>query len=282
MDTKLIVDAGATKTRWVLLVHGKTVSDVTSGGFNPYYVHAKKSDTVFKEIVPEEVKQKNPDEIHFYGTGCSTAENCAMIHTLFKNLFPDSTVNVSHDMTGTAIALFGNSEGVASILGTGSNSCVWDGKQVIENVPSLGWLLGDQGSGTYLGKLILTHILSGKAGAGLQQAFYRYVGMDFKEVLQTLYQSEHPNRWIASLAKFAALHQDNDEIKMLIKKNFTDFYNEQLSRYPRIKHYNIGFTGSVAFHFQELLKEVMNQKGLHISKIIKEPMEGLIAYHKNR
>ncbi len=281
METKLIVDSGTTKTRWVFLKNGEKTLDITTAGFNPYYITKNKAGFFFREIVPAPLNGLSPGFIYFYGTGCSSGENCSLVRSLFYNSFPESDITVCHDLTGTAVALFGKGKGVACILGTGSNSCVWDGKTVTENVPSLGWMLGDEGSGTYLGKLILAEVLSGKADKELQYLFYRYTKMDFTEVLHKLYNSGEANRWIASLSRFAEEYKDNREIARLIRKNFEDFYREQIGRYDNIHNLDIGFIGSVAYHFQDILKEVMLQYGLHVSKILKEPMEGLIAYHKN-
>ena len=169
---------------------------------------------------------------------------------------------------------------ITGILGTGSNSCLWDGEKILENVPSLGFMLGDEGSAVYLGKLLLKKILSGKADAGLTRSFYQYTGMTFGTVLHKIYKDSHANRWIAGLSPFVTENIQHPLMKEIAEKNFHDFMVHQISEYSGFKDVEISFVGSVAYHLQDVLKEVMQEEGLKTGIILQNPMDGLIDYYR--
>ncbi len=281
MVTKLIVDGGATKTEWVLLRNGKISKRFISQGFNPYYTDKNKLSILFNKIVPKSIDNNTIDYIWFYGTGCSNKENCKSVSTMFENYFSNAKVFVHHDLYGTALALFQDKSGIACILGTGSNSCIWDGKKIVKNIPSLGYLLADEGSGTYLGKLLLKEILTDKTDIKLKQLLFEYTGLDFNGILNKVYHKPDANRWIASLAKFAKVYINHPDINSIVRKNFQDFFIGQIVRYDGFEKLPVGFTGSIAFYFQDTLKKVSAMYNIKITGIMKEPMQGLVNYHKN-
>jgi N-acetylglucosamine kinase-like BadF-type ATPase len=280
MTKILIVDSGSTKCEWVLLSDGMVSGQYFSQGFNPNYINDSEIGLRFEQLLPDKIKSEEIDKIYFYGTGCSTVENCNMVKKLFLSGFPEAGVFVNHDLTGTAVSLFKNGEGIACILGTGSNSCHWNGKKIVSSVPSLGYLIGDEGSGTYLGKLILKYILSGKSSETLKKKFFEYVELDFGGVIRKIYSEKNSNAWIASLSNFAYANMENEEIIDIVKTNFNDFLSENILKYEKCRDLPVAFTGSVAYHFKEILEEVMNGEGMKISNVTKSPMEGLIEYHK--
>lgn len=276
---KLIVDGGATKTQWVVLNDHKKTDQFITHGLNPYYQDANTINQLLSEGLPKNLLFHEVTSLYYYGTGCSTFENCALIKTILLHFFPEAQITVHHDLYGAALALFQDQPGIACILGTGSNSCLWDGKEITESIPSLGYLIGDEGSGTYLGKLLLKALLDQNSDSEITDLFYRYTGLDFSEILHKIYKEPHSNRWIAGLSTFALEHKENTIVKECIHRNFNDHIVHQISRYPKYKNYNIGFVGSVAWYFKEELKTVLKQNGLMAQTIIKEPMEGLIKWH---
>lgn len=276
---KLIIDSGATKTQWSIMTGLKDVQHFFTQGLNPYYMTSEAIHQVIKSELPEKLLHQPVKSIYYYGTGCSTEDNCKTIQSVLQNYFPQSVISVHHDLYGAALALLQDKPGIACILGTGSNSCLWDGSHIVENVPSLGYLLGDEGSGTYLGKLLLKLILSDNKNTEWVDSFYQWVGMDFSGILHKVYKELNPNRWIASLAPLVAQNKSHPAIRKIIKKNFTDFINEQVAHYTDFKNQEISFTGSIAWFFQDELKEVLKENGLKPGKIMKDPMEGLIRWH---
>ncbi|MBE0651219.1 MAG: hypothetical protein IH595_10305 [Bacteroidales bacterium] len=278
---KLIIDSGSTKTEWAVLNGNHVVESFITKGFNPYYTKPEDIEKSIKVALPESMNLLKIKQLYFFGTGCSTKENCHLITSILNQFFPDAVISVYHDLQGAAVALLKNKKGIACILGTGSNSCLWDGNEVAENVPSLGYLLGDEGSAVYLGKLLLKNILGGKADKEITQSFYEYAGMSFADVLHQIYKDPNANRWIAGLAPFVTEHIKHPQIKEIARKSFRDFIENQISAYTGYKSLEISFLGSVAFHLQDVLVEVMQESGLKTGVIMKSPMEGLIDYYRN-
>ncbi|MBC8319256.1 MAG: hypothetical protein H8E34_00890, partial [Bacteroidetes bacterium] len=221
------------------------------------------------------------DKIFFYGSGCSTDLNCAIIKSALWELFPDSLVEVHHDLFGAAVALLNNKEGIACILGTGSNSCHWDGYTIIDNVPSVGYLLGDEGSGTYIGKEILKGILERKAPKDICNRFYNYYDITFEGVLNKVYNKPEPNLFISDVCIFAEKNIINTWIQNTIKQSFVDFIENQIKQYNNYQNLQVSFTGSIAHHFKHILLEACNDNGIKTGIILKDPIDGLFSYHTN-
>ncbi|GMT44734.1 MAG: hypothetical protein IEMM0006_0566 [bacterium] len=276
---KLIVDSGTTKTHWVLLGGTHITENFVTPGFNPYYTPDETIRQIMSTGLPESMQNKKVKEVFFYGTGCSTTENCTLLKTILNDFFEEATIEMHHDLYGAAVALLKNREGIAAILGTGSNSCLWNGHEIVESVPSLGWLIGDEGSATYLGKILLRAFLSGKMSAKSTNAFYRYTGLDFEGTLHKIYKDNGANRWIADLSHFASTNIEREEICDLVKQNFRDFLSAQIKKYTACREMEISFVGSVAWHFKDILREVMQEENLHTGIILQQPMDGLIEFH---
>lgn len=277
---KLIVDSGSTKTEWAILKSGELVKRFFSKGFNPYYTKEEEIEMYIGEAWPDSMQSAEIHKIYFYGTGCSAKENCSMVRSILQRFFPTAIISVNHDLIGAAVALLKNKKGIACILGTGSNSCLWDGKQIVENVPSLGYMLGDEGSGVYMGKLLLKKILGGKADGEIIQAFYEYVGMDFIQILHKIYKDPDAKQWIGSLSHFVTENIHLAWIEEVAKQSFHDFIDNQISEYSGFREMEISFLGSVAYHLQDVLMEVMREEGLKTGVILKSPMDGLIEYYR--
>ncbi len=275
----LIADSGSTKTDWILTNGDKINKQITTVGYNPYY---HKGDSLIvsmtKELLPN-IGDKNIEKIFFYGSGCSSDTNCTMVKSALWQLFPNALIEVNHDLFGAAVALLKNNKGIACILGTGSNSCLWDGKQIIENVPSVGYLLGDEGSGTYIGIKILKGIIEKKAPSEIIENFYFDYNTSFDGVLSNIYNKPKANQFISGISIFAQRNISNNWIKNTIKQAFIDFIENQIKQYSNYQNLEVSFTGSIAFHFEDILLEACNDNNIKTGVIIKNPIEGLFTYH---
>ncbi len=277
----LIIDSGTTKTQWVLLDGSRIMEDTETIGFNPYYTPAGSIRESIANGLTENIINGEVKHIYFYGTGCSTKENCMLVNTILKGFFPNAAIETHHDLYGAAVALLKNREGIASILGTGSNSCLWNGQKIVEAVPSLGWLMGDEGSATHLGIIMLQAFLGGKMPKEITGAFYHYTGLNFEGILHKVYSENEPNRWISGLSPFASANIEKPEIRHLVKQNFLDFLSAQIKRYTGYREKEISFVGSVAWHFKDVLSEVLREEKLHAGIILQRPMDGLIEFHSS-
>ena len=275
----LIADSGSTKTSWILTDGNSINKQITTAGYNPYY-HKGDSLTISmkKELLPQ-IDNNNVEKIFFYGSGCSSDINCTMVKSALWQLFPFALIEVNHDLFGAAVALLNNNKGIACILGTGSNSCLWDGKQIIENVTSVGYLLGDEGSGTYIGIKILKGILEKKAPPDIIKSFYFDYNTSFDGVLSRIYNKPNANQFISGISIFAQRNINNKWINDTIKQAFVDFIENQIKQYSNYQNLEVSFTGSVAFHFKDILLDACNEKNIKTGIILKNPIEGLFTYH---
>ncbi len=274
----LIVDSGSTTTEWVFVNDGE-FTRFKSPGFNPYYYKNKEYLYFLDDKSLAGLMFSNVEEIFFYGSGCSTPDNCTIVKSALREIFPGAKVHLHHDLYGAAIALCGNQPGIACILGTGSNSCLWDGNEIIENVPSLGYLLADEGSGTYLGKIILAEILLGNAPEEISDSFYETYNLSFATTLDKIYKEGNPNKFMSQLSIFAFNNLDDEWILSMVEKNFEDFLEAQIMKYSNYENHKINFVGSVSHHFKDVLFDVLRNHSLNAGKIIKSPIEELVRLH---
>lgn len=275
----LIADSGSTKTEWVFLSGQNVEKRIKTIGFNPYYYKADEFFHVIKNELDGKIPNEPINEIYYYGAGCSTIENCFIVSRALEKLFPGSKAKINHDLYGTALSLFGSEKGIACILGTGSNACLWDGQKVERGSPSLGYLLGDEGSGTYLGKLLLRGILTGEADYEITSLFYQENKLTFSGTLDILYKLPNPNKFMSEMAMFIKLYIGHPYCQKLVKQSFTDFLTKHVLKFPESRKLPVSFSGSIAYHFQDFLKPVLKENDIILGKILKEPMEGLIGYH---
>lgn len=277
----LIADSGSTKTSWLLTDGRKVVQSITTSGYNPYYY---KNTGLFDTIKSELLSQLSSieiDKIFFYGSGCSSDINCTMVKSSLWQLFPNSLVEVNHDLYGAAVALLKNDKGIACILGTGSNSCNWDGHNIIQNVPSVGYLLGDEGSGTYIGMKVLKGILENKAPTEIANNFYNEYEISFEGVLNRIYNESKPNQFISKVSMFANKNINNTWVRSIVKQSFVDFIENQIKHYNNYQNLPVSFTGSIAYHFKQILLEACSENNIRIGIILKNPIEGLFTFHAN-
>jgi N-acetylglucosamine kinase-like BadF-type ATPase len=276
----LIADAGATKISWVVISEGKASQPVETAGFNPYTMEPRiLLDAAEKDLVPF-INPGYITEVFYYGAGCSTQFKCNIVEDVLKDVFDKADFEIHHDLLGAARALFGRSAGIACILGTGSNSCLYDGKKIKENVTSLGYFFGDEGSGAYLGKLFLTEYLRGRMPENIRHAFEKRFGYSVENILDAVYNKPYPNRFLSSFAEYLNGFKEDEFVKGLVRRNFQDFFREQVTQYTDYEKEPIGVIGSVGFYYSELFLEIAAQHKLKVSKIIQSPIEGLVDYHK--
>lgn len=278
---KLIADSGSTKTSWAIIDKQNKVHYFSTRGHNPYYYGDEElSEILQKELLPNLPDPTKIDELFFYGSGCSSTTNCARVENALQPLFIKATIRVNHDLYGAALALFHHEKGIACILGTGSNSCRWDGQQITDNVPSLGFLLADEGSGTTIGKNLLTGLLKGEADEEITRAFYHDYQLTFEKTLDLIYKQPEPNRFMASLTRFALKHIENAWCRRVVKNSLDDFITLNVNLYKDHEFLPVAFTGSIAYHFKEVLQEVCRDHQLIMGIVLKDPIEGLVRYHQ--
>ncbi len=277
----LIADSGSTKCEWCFL-GGRKPLIVETQGASPYFLNRDQLVALFRSELLPALKKRLPDKIFFYGTGCVEKQNQALVKSALRLVFPDAAVEVTHDLMGAARALCGDEKGVAAILGTGCNSASYNGRRIILNSPGLGYVLGDEGSGAYLGKMVIQHYLYDTFDAELKKRFYRRFGVNAGDILDAVYRKPLPNRYIASFTLFLAENRGHYMIENIIEDGLDDFFFTHLRRYPESEKYPVHFTGSVAYGFRDIIKELCNRYGWTAGKIIRKPMDGLITYHKTR
>jgi N-acetylglucosamine kinase-like BadF-type ATPase len=276
---KLIADSGATKAEWCLLNNGKKKTILTQG-ISPYFLDIKQiAALLIKELKPK-LKNVEIDEIFYYGTGCANPENAKSVKKAIGNVFLASKIEVTNDLVGAARALCGRKKGVACILGTGSNSCYYDGKKIVKNSPGLGYVLGDEGSGAYLGKKVIQYYLYGTFDDELRGIFDLTYTTNKAEILDNVYKKPMPNRYLSGFAKFLAENRGHYMIENIIEDGLNDFFFNHLCKYKETWTLPVHFAGSVAFGFKDVLQQLCNTYEFELGKIMKNPMEGLIEFHR--
>ncbi len=276
---KLIADSGATKTEWRLVGKGSFKSFLTIG-LSPYHMDRVQIRETLLKAFPKTLLKKEIVSIHYYGTGCKTKANANIVKKALEDVFPDTAVHVTHDLMGAAIATCGNKPGIACILGTGSNSCAFNGKKILLNSPGLGYSLGDEGSGAYLGRKVVQHFLYGTFDAPLMKSFKDHFKTDKNEILQKVYKEPFANRYLASFTIFLSMHRGHFIIENIIEDGLRDFFEQHLGSYPQRFSSPSHFVGSIAFYFKDKIAELCHDFGFKLGVVIKQPMDGLVAYHK--
>lgn len=277
----LIADSGSTKTDWAF-VDNRTgnYQSVQSAGINPFY-------QTTEEIIPVLQSQVLPGidgeirEIHFYGAGCADEKSSMPVTNALKHCFPAANVvEVASDMLGAARGLCGHEPGLACILGTGANNALFDGSRITHSIGSLGFWLGDEGSGSYLGKTLVVHYLQNELPADLHERFVNeYPGLDRLTVLDHAYKKPYPNRYFASYSKFIAENRTHEFMQALLSNAFGLFVKKYVLKHTNAARYPVHFTGSIAYYYQDILRRVLENNGLQTGRILKSPLEGLIDYH---
>lgn len=276
---KLIADSGATKTEWCLLHNGRKKT-IFTGGISPYFLNKDQIVSLLKKELVPAIKRYRVEEINYYGTGCAAAENAQMVKKAIGQVFKDAKIKVTHDLEGAARALCGKSKGIACILGTGSSSCYFNGSRIARSSPGLGYVLGDEGSGAYLGKKVLQYYLYETFDLDLRARFDAMYITNRAEILENVYKKPLPNRYLASFALFLAGNRGHYLTEKIIEDGLNDFFLNHLCRYPEAKILPVHFVGGVAYGFSDVLNKLCLQYEFQPGIILKNPMEGLVPFHQ--
>lgn len=279
----LLADSGSTKTEWGLLVPGQPLTRVRTDGLNPYFqTDAQLEQTVRAQLLPRLPPSVADHSIavFFYGAGCTNPDINGRVEAVIRATLPSAGyVAVASDMLGAARSVAGRLPGIVCILGTGANACFYDGQQITSPSYSLGFWLGDEGSGANLGKRLVTTFLHGLLPEPLHAQFAHHYQLDRLTVLDHAYHQPFPNRYFAQFAPFLHQHQWHPFVAALIQTAFTDFVRLYLRRLPEAVSTPVHVVGSVAYHFKPLLEQVLHQHRLMPGQIVQAPMEGLVSYH---
>lgn len=283
----LIVDSGSTKTSWCFAFLPDTKSadgarTVTTEGLNPAVMSAEEVEEKIAKALNHclqslSISAADVDNVFFYGAGC-IAGRAGVVSESISSILVDAKIYVADDLLGAARALCGHKAGIACILGTGSNSCLYDGKNIVAHTPALGYVLGDEGSGAVLGRKFLNAVLKQTLPENIRKRFLQESGLDMAEVINRVYRSPAPNRFLASMSKYIHGYLDEKEVRDIVVDNFEDFIRNNILAYGD-KFRTINVVGSIAYHYKEQLTEAASRNGFQIGKIIKSPIEGLIEYH---
>ena len=278
----LIADSGGSKTDWRLIQKDGSIEQASAPGFNPYYQPIDDLKRNVQEIlIPKISHDQVVDKIFFYGAGVSSVKNQLTIKSAFLEFFPEARIEIGWDLLAAARALCGHEPGIACIIGTGSNSCLYDGTKIVDNVANLGWILADEGSGTNIGRKFLVDYLRKLMPEKLSAQFHQRFPLTREEFLEKVYQHEKPSAFLASFAKFIFQHRSEPYCFKLIYDSFENFYVNNVMKYDNYRNLKVHFTGSIAFYFSDILRQVANDKGITVKNILEGPIAGLTLYHQN-
>ncbi|PLB85768.1 ATPase [Dysgonamonadaceae bacterium] len=277
MNEILIADSGATKTDWCVAQKGEIVHRFTGKGISPIYQTEDEIALEIEQNVYPVFKDRPINAVYFYGSGC-IPEKEGIVRRAIHRYFPERAIDVYSDLIAAAHALCGHNVGIACILGTGSNSCEWDGERIVNQIPPLGFILGDEGSGAVLGKRLVSDALKNRLSPGLKEKLLDRYGLDQATIIDKVYRQPFPSRFLAGLSPFILEHIHDESIRNIVDNCFSDFFERNVMQYDFRKN-KVNFVGSIAFHYAPYLKEVAAKKGATIGKIIASPMEGLIEYY---
>lgn len=275
----LIADSGSTKTHWCVIDKTGVFKHVFTKGINPFY---QTEDEIAREIelvlIPE-LKDIQIKSIYFYGAGCSFPDKKTIVSNALGRNFKNIPIEVQSDLLGAARSLFGDNKGIACILGTGSNSCSYNGKEITENVSPLGYILGDEGSGAVLGKTLIADCLKNQLPAKLKDKFMSEYELTPAIILENVYKKPFPNRFLAHFSPFLLQNIENPSIFNIVYNSFDGFFVRNVKQYD-CENLQVSFVGSVAHYFRDTLGIVASEHGLIIGRIEQSPMDGLVEYHK--
>lgn len=288
----LIADSGSTKTHWCLMTASGQCSDIRTDGINPVLqTYEAVHRTISDQLLPQIAKflwAGSVTDVFFYGAGC-TPEKKILVKQALESIFRKAEVQVESDMLGAARGLLGHNAGIACILGTGSGSCFYNGQNIEWCVPSLGYILGDEGSGAVLGKRMVGDLLKNQLSEDLKEAFFQEYETSMADIIEKVYRQPFPNRFLAQLSRFCADHIDDPRIHALVYDHFVQFIRRNLLQYftpspsgeGRGEVTPVGFVGSIAYYYKPILEEAMKAENLPVGTILQDPIEGLKQYHKD-
>ena len=278
---KLIADSGSTKTDWRLIDEFNNIHQAQSIGLNPYFTSENE---IIEALTTGPLKlfaTSDIKEVHFYGAGCSSEGPIKIMEDAMSRVYKTATLHIEHDLLGAARALCGKQKGIAGILGTGSNSCLFDGEFIAKNVPSLGYILGDEGSGAHMGRKFLADLLNDVVPKEMKDRFDKKFKLDREKILESVYMQPLPNRFLASFCNFLYQCLDLDYTRRLVSDSFSAFIDKQISQYDGYQELPLNLVGSIAFHFNAILRDVAAEREIIIGQILQAPIAALTLFHFN-
>ncbi|WP_075603720.1 hypothetical protein [Saccharicrinis aurantiacus] len=274
----VIADSGSSKTHWSFL--NDAYADIFTKGINPYYINSKEIYEVLEGAF--ENKFDSITEVYFFSAGCNTQVQKKTVEDAILQMWPKAIVHVESDILAACYATSMQNKGISCILGTGANSCYFDGVTVQQNIPPLGFILGDEGSGAYLGKQLVNAIYKGKLSDEIKAQFEAEYDCDMAGILNKVYKQSFPNRYLASFVPFIKSNISIPEFRLIVEKGFRQFLKNNVLQYPEAASLPIHFVGSVAYYFKDILEAQIEKKGLIMGKVLRSPMEGLKLYYNSK
>ncbi len=276
---KLIADSGSTKTDWVLIHHNSEAGRYHTPGYNPFFFDTEAIYSSLNENLLVQLQVAEIKEVYFYGAGCSSPQKCDIVHKALQQAFQNANIIVTHDLLASAKALLGDNPGFAAILGTGANTCLYDGEKVALNIDSLGHILGDEGSGCYIGRKLVRDYMRKLMPQELWDNFKETYKLDNEQLYDILFNKPSPNRFLASFAKFAHKHKHTEYIRAIVRDSFHDFFKNLVSHYPNYTDYTLNCVGSIGYLFKDILLDKAEEFNMKPGKIIQSPINDLVLYH---
>ena len=274
----LIADSGSTKTDWAVVDNGRQVVAMSTQGINPFHQDAENIATVIEEELLPKMGNIEPEGIFFYGSGCRE-DKVEMMCGILGKAFPQcARIEAQGDLLAAARAVCGEREGIACIMGTGANSCLYDGNRVVENTPPLGYILGDEGSGAVLGKLFVNALFKGQLPSELKDEWLEETGLSLNIIINKVYREPLANRFLASTSRFIHQHLSVEPLERMVVYNFREHFRRNVNQYGR-KDLTVGAIGSVAYYYREQLEKAAAAEGYTLGKVMRSPMDGLVRYH---
>ena len=276
---RLIADSGSTKVDWRAIHKDNSVQELTTAGINPFF---QTEEQIFYEMRQNLLPQVSStvNEIHFYGAGVSSPDKIKILQDCFRKIFPQARTSAYTDLLAAARALCGKRSGIAAILGTGSNSCFYDGHSIVDNVPACGFILGDEGSGAVLGKKFVSDYLKRQLPADLNKLASEKYDLSYNTVVERVYRQPFPNRYLATFSLFLNENRGHPYVDNLLRVNFNEFFRKNIMHYD-YKKYAVHMVGSVAYYYRDILTEIANGMKIKIGNVLKSPIDGLVEYHKS-
>ena len=276
----LIADSGSTKTDWCVILDNTPIKRIGTKGLNPFFQSEEEIQQELTHSLLPQLPEGTIDSVYFYGAGCTPEKAPTLRRAIADSLPVVGNIKAYSDMLAAARGLCGREAGITCILGTGSNSCFYDGKEIVNHISPLGFILGDEGSGAVLGKLLVGDILKNQLSPAIKEVFLKQFDLTVPEIIDRVYRQPFPNRFLASLSPFIAQHLEEPGIRQLVLGSFIAFLRRNVMQYDYTQ-YPAHFIGSVAHCYKEILQEAAQETGIRIGKILQSPMEGLIQSHSD-
>ena len=276
---RLIADSGSTKVDWRAIHGDNSVEEITTAGINPFFQTEEQIVYELRQNLLPQISS-TVNDIHFYGAGVTSPEKSKVLQDCFRKIFPQARTNAYTDLLAAARALCGKRPGIAAILGTGANSCFYNGIDIVDNVPACGFILGDEGSGAVLGKKFVSDYLKRQLPADLSKLASEKYDLSYGTVVERVYRQPFPNRYLATFSMFLNENRNHPYVDKLLRSSFEEFFVRNIMHYD-YKKYHVSMVGSIAYYYRDILTEIAKGMKMKVGNIIKSPIDGLVEYHKS-